>query len=59
MWHRNILNKKHEPVTCFSALSCEVPIKLSFNIKIAMKSIIMNASMHARGACPGAVWLQV
>jgi hypothetical protein len=41
----NFLNKKHEPVMCFSTFSCEVSIVLSFYIKMAMKPIIMDASM--------------
>jgi hypothetical protein len=47
----NFLNKKHELITCFSTLSCEVSITLSFYIKIATKSIIMNMSM----TCPWCV----
>jgi hypothetical protein len=38
----NFLNRKHEHVTCFSTLSCEVPIVFPFYIKMATKSIIMN-----------------
>jgi hypothetical protein len=41
----NFLNKNYEPVTCFSTLSREVSIALSFYIKMAMKSIIMDTSM--------------
>jgi hypothetical protein len=39
------LNKKHEPVTCFSTFSREVSIALPFYIKMAMKPIIMDTSM--------------
>jgi hypothetical protein len=41
----NFLNKNYEPVTCFSTLSREVTIALSFYIKMATKSIIMDTSM--------------
>jgi hypothetical protein len=41
----NLLNKNYEPVTCFSTLSHEVSIALSFYIKMATKSIIMDTSM--------------
>jgi hypothetical protein len=41
----NFLNKNYEPVTCFSTLSREVSIAISFYIKMAMKSIIMDMSM--------------
>jgi hypothetical protein len=39
------LNKNYKPVTCFSTLSCEVSIALSFYIKMATKPIIMDMSM--------------
>jgi hypothetical protein len=41
----NFLNKKHEPITCFSTLSREVSITLPFYIKMATKPIIMDSSM--------------
>jgi hypothetical protein len=41
----NFLNKNYEPVMCFSTLSREVSIALSFYIKMATKSIIMDPSM--------------
>jgi hypothetical protein len=42
---KNSLNRKHEPVTCFSTLSREVSIVFSFYIEMATRSIIMDASM--------------
>jgi hypothetical protein len=41
----NFLNRKHEPVTCFSTFSHEVSIILSFNIKMATNPIIIDVSM--------------
>jgi hypothetical protein len=41
----NFLNKNYEPVMCFSTLSREVSIALSFYIKMATKSIIVDTSM--------------
>jgi hypothetical protein len=41
----NFLNKKYEPVTCFSTLSREVSIIFSFYIVMASNPIIIDTSM--------------
>jgi hypothetical protein len=48
----NFLNKKYEPVTCFSTLSHEVSIIFSFYIIMALNPIIIDASMGCSWCVP-------